>query len=55
LAAIKRRPGWDAVPAVRTGLVREIKSTYILQPGPAALTEGLSQLKALVREASAVS
>lgn len=55
LAAIKRRPGWDKVPAVKSGLVREIKSTYILQPGPAALTEGLSQLKALVREASAAS
>ena len=36
-------------------LVREIKSTYILQPGPAALTEGLAQLEALVREASASS
>lgn len=55
LEAIKRRPGWDGVPAVRTGMVREIKSTYILQPGPAALTEGLAQLQALVREASASS
>lgn len=55
LAAIKRRPGWAGVPAVRTGMVREIKSTYILQPGPAALTEGLARLKALVREASVAS
>lgn len=55
LTAIKRRPGWDRVPAVRNGMVREIKSTYILQPGPAALTDGLAQLRALVREASAAS
>lgn len=55
LAAIKKRPGWDGIPAVKNGLVREIKSTYILQPGPAALTEGLAQLKALVLEASAAS
>lgn len=52
LAAIKTRPGWQDVPAVRRGLVREIKSTYILQPGPAALTEGLAQLSALVAEAA---
>lgn len=51
LEAIRRRPGWDAVPAVKNGQVREIKSTYILQPGPAALTEGLSRLSALVRAA----
>lgn len=55
LAAIRARPGWESVPAVKNGMVREIKSTYILQPGPAALTEGLSQLKDLIREASAAS
>jgi iron complex transport system substrate-binding protein len=38
------RPGWQAVPAVRTGQLFEIKSADILQPGPAALTDGLSQL-----------
>lgn len=38
------RPGWDAIPAVRTGQVFEIKSCDILQPGPAALTDGLRQL-----------
>lgn len=52
LKAIAARPGWDQVPAVRNGLVREIKSTYILQPGPAALTEGLAQLVALVKQAA---
>jgi len=38
------REGWAEVPAVKTGDVYEIKSAYILQPGPAALTEGLDQL-----------
>lgn len=38
------REGWADVPAVKTGDVYEIKSAYILQPGPAALTDGLDQL-----------
>jgi iron complex transport system substrate-binding protein len=38
------RPGWDDVPAVRTGHIYEIKSTYILQPGPASLTDGVRQI-----------
>jgi iron complex transport system substrate-binding protein len=41
---IVERPGWDRVSAVRNGHIYEIKSTYILQPGPAALTEGLARL-----------
>ena len=40
---IIERPGWDACRAVRHGHIYEIKSTYILQPGPAALTEGVRQ------------
>ena len=48
---IRARPGWDAVPAVRAGHVYEIKSTYILQPGPAALTEGVRQLHAILAHA----
>ena len=43
-----QRPGWDAVPAVRNEQVFEIKSPDILQPGPAALTDGLRQLHALI-------
>ena len=43
-ARIRDRAGWSEVAAVRRGRVYEIKSTYILQPGPAALTEGLRQL-----------
>ncbi|CAD5374562.1 Cobalamin-binding protein [Rubrivivax sp. A210] len=38
------RPGWAAVPAVAWGRLHEIKSCDILQPGPAALTDGLEQL-----------
>jgi iron complex transport system substrate-binding protein len=45
---IAERPGWDQVPAVRDGHIYEIKSTYILQPGPAALTEGVRQLHAVL-------
>jgi len=42
--AIRERPGWAAVTAVREGRIYEVKSTYILQPGPASLTEGVRQL-----------
>ena len=41
---IAARPGWDAIPAVRNGRIVEIKSSLILQPGPAALTEGLAAI-----------
>ena len=45
---IAARAGWDQLPAVRHGQIHEIKSAYILQPGPAALTEGVKQLQAIV-------
>ena len=41
---IAARPGWQDVPAVRNGHIYEVKSTYILQPGPASLTDGVAQL-----------
>jgi iron complex transport system substrate-binding protein len=41
---IVERPGWDRVSAVRNDQIYEINSTYILQPGPASLTEGVAQL-----------
>jgi iron complex transport system substrate-binding protein len=44
---IRSRPGWSAISAVKTSQIYEIKSTYILQPGPAALTEGVMQLHAI--------
>ena len=43
---IVERPGWTAVPAVANGRIVEIKSTLILQPGPAALTDGLDAIRA---------
>ena len=46
---IAARPGWQDVPAVRNGQIYEVKSTYILQPGPAALTEGVTQLHDIIR------
>lgn len=45
---IASRSGWGAIPAVRDGLIREIKSPLILQPGPAALTDGLDAIVAAV-------
>jgi iron complex transport system substrate-binding protein len=45
---IRAREGWEAVDAVRNGQIYEIKSTYILQPGPASLTEGVRQLHAIL-------
>jgi len=41
---VTARPGWDKVPAVRNGDLYEIKSSIILQPGPAALTDGVREL-----------
>lgn len=41
---IRRRDGWNDVPAVRNDRIVEIKSPIILQPGPAALTDGLDAI-----------
>jgi iron complex transport system substrate-binding protein len=46
------RPGFAAVPAVRAGALHEIKSPLILQPGPAALTDGLAAVEAIIRTAA---
>lgn len=48
---IAARPGWDAIPAVREGRIVEIKSPLILQPGPAALTDGLDAIVAALEGA----
>ncbi|MEO7072667.1 MAG: cobalamin-binding protein [Rhodanobacter sp.] len=42
------RPGWDAIPAVRHGDLYEIKSPIILQPGPAALFDGLDAIHRII-------
>jgi iron complex transport system substrate-binding protein len=47
---VAARPGWHDVPAVRDGRLHEIKSCDILQPGPAALSDGLEQLHRLMAE-----
>jgi len=49
-AKLAARPGFAAIPAVRSGFLREIKSSLILQPGPAALTDGLDALVAIIME-----
>ena len=55
-AKVAARPGFAATPAVRDGALHEIKSAMILQPGPAALTDGLDQLVRIVGDwASRVS
>src|SRR4249920_2248784 len=49
-AKVAARPGAGAIPAVRDGFLREIKSPLILQPGPAALTDGLDALAGIIAE-----
>ena len=49
-AKFAARPGFDRVPAVANGWLREVKSALILQPGPAALTDGLDALAGIVAE-----
>ena len=46
---VAARPGWQAVTAVREGQLFEIKSADILQPGPAALTDGVAQLARIIQ------
>jgi iron complex transport system substrate-binding protein len=48
-AKIAARPGWEQIPAVKNGHIYEVKSTYILQPGPAALTEGVHRLHDILK------
>ena len=47
---VAARPGWAAIPAVQRGALREIKSPLILQPGPAALFDGLDALHAAIAD-----
>jgi iron complex transport system substrate-binding protein len=46
--AVAARPGWADVPAVRDGELHEVKSSIILQPGPAALTDGVRELHRVI-------
>lgn len=47
---VAERPGWNEIAAVRDDQIFEIKSAVILQPGPAALSEGVRQIRSIVRE-----
>lgn len=47
-ARVAARPGWQDVPAVRDGELHEIKSSLILQPGPAALTDGVEEIQRII-------
>jgi iron complex transport system substrate-binding protein len=51
---IGSRPGWSGISAVRNGHIYEIKSAYILQPGPASLTEGVRQIHAILAHVAGV-
>jgi iron complex transport system substrate-binding protein len=48
--SVAARPGWQDVPAVRTGQIFEIKSADILQPGPASLTDGVAQMHRIMAQ-----
>jgi iron complex transport system substrate-binding protein len=50
---VAARPGFEHSPAVRRGALHEIKSSLILQPGPAALTDGLAALQTIIGNATA--
>jgi iron complex transport system substrate-binding protein len=45
---VAARPGWDRIAAVRAGQLHEVKSADILQPGPAALTDGVRRIHSLL-------
>src|SRR5687767_2786953 len=46
---VAARPGWHAIPAVRDKRLYEVKSSEILQPGPAALTDGVQRIAEILR------
>ena len=47
---VAAREGWASIPAVRDGELHEIKSPIVLQPGPAALTDGVREIAAVIRQ-----
>jgi iron complex transport system substrate-binding protein len=49
-AKVRAREGFADIPAVETDELHEIKSTIILQPGPAVLTDGLDALQAIIEQ-----
>ena len=51
---VASRPGWNAIPAVKNGELHEIKSSEILQPGPAALTDGVRRIHDILARAASL-
>ena len=49
---VAARPGWNAISAVKAGELHEIKSAEILQPGPAALGDGVRRIHEILRRSS---
>ncbi|MCX7260798.1 MAG: ABC transporter substrate-binding protein [Burkholderiales bacterium] len=47
---VSQRAGWESIPAVKNNQLFEIKSADILQPGPAALTDGVAQLHQIIQQ-----
>ncbi len=47
---VAAREGWQSIPAVRDGELHEIKSPLILQPGPAALTDGVREMARIIKQ-----
>lgn len=50
---VAKRDGWHEIPAVANNRIYEIKSPIILQPGPAALTDGFDAIRAMVSDFTA--
>ena len=48
---LSKRPGWDSIPAVKNGRIFEIAAPLILQPGPAALSEGVCKIHETIAKA----
>jgi iron complex transport system substrate-binding protein len=48
-ATVAARPGWQMIPAVASGQMHEVKSSIILQPGPAALTDGVDFMRGVIQ------
>lgn len=46
---VRQRPGWEKIAAIQKDQLYEIKSSIILQPGPAALTDGLDELVRIIQ------
>jgi iron complex transport system substrate-binding protein len=47
---VSQRAGWESIPAVKNNQLFEIKSADILQPGPAALTDGVAKLHQIIQQ-----